>query len=102
MTMRLEHLGCFSLPRGVQAHDPSLPDELAKHAKAGYGGRALALSADRRHLWISGSDQGDLVALWSIPEIGGTADLRLAFQELAPRAALSVAQLDQLVGIAEL
>ncbi|HET9273701.1 MAG TPA: hypothetical protein VFO09_05490, partial [Methyloceanibacter sp.] len=101
MTLRLEHLGYFSLPRGVQAHDPSLPAELAKRAKAGYGGRALALSADRRHLWISGHEEGDLVALWGIPEVGGTAELRIGFRELAPRAALSAAMLDQLVGLAD-
>jgi len=83
-------------------HDPALPEPLRAYAKFGFGGRALCLSGDRKHIWLSGHDVGDLVAQVRIPDKfdGRTAEQTVAFHEIMPRQQLADAKLDALVGLA--
>jgi len=98
----LKHIGAFRLPAGKQPHDATLPEPLRQFAKFGYGGRAMSLSGDRKHLWLSGHAVGDLVAQVWIPEQfdGRTALQTVDFFEITPRQKLADAKLDALVGLA--
>lgn len=99
--LQLKHLGFFRLPAGPQRFEAALPEELKKYARFGYGGRAMCLSTDRRSLWVSGHQVGDLVAKVAIPGIGAEAILLLPFFEIVPRDILAAARVDQLVGLNE-
>ena len=100
--MKLEHLGCFRLPAGQQAHDPDLAEPLKQYAKFGYGGRAMGMMYQgNKALLVSGHNIGDLIAAVRIPKLGETAEVRIGFRELVPAAELFVNRLDELVGVAE-
>jgi len=101
--MNLTGLGSFRLPAGKGLVGQGLPAALHQFAKFGFGGRAMCLSGDRGHLWISGHDVGDLVAQVRIPEAfdGRTAGQTVGFHEVTPRVQLAAAKLDALVGLAD-